>query len=481
MALAPLIARDVAGREPDRRRRGGRAAMTAVAARASPALAAPVAREPGSLDATLARCVARRAPALDAPPGVLQRSCLKATQRDSLLYLDEPDKQEVERQALEDGAAVQWLLMRGGLMIALARPTSTPTHVTRGFVDVEDEPPPRRRGHGGGKMRRTGHAYRFDPYGGAEHRPYRSGGVHTRYPRSPLMVSTKAVAAGSVNAATANATLTVTGATHTVKAWNTGAHGAKTPDQIYATKYALGPHGTASQAKLVRSYTRQGSGVGATRPNGWTDFCALLGMTQSGQIAGKMRWVQGHFINEHLGGRGEQQNLAPFTRSLNTRHYHAVEKHVIAAIAGGQTVDYSVKAIAGTPGSQNETDAIAWHRAARANYPQSMINAMVAVGALNAADALTLTAGAANPGTTPTPNSGALTLAGVEAAVEAWITSYVQAAFPTAIACRVRYYSPLPPLPPPPTPPPPPLTTAKGQPAAHSAKSVGEVVIENRR
>ena len=175
-------------------------------------------------------------------------------------------------------------------------------------------------------------------------------------------------------------------------------------------------------------------------------------MTQSGQIAGKMRWVQGHFINEHLGGRGEQQNLAPFTRSLNTRHYHAVEKHVIKAIGAGKAVDYSVKAIPSGPGTQNETDAIGWHRAARANYPQTMLNAMVAAGALDAGDAANLTAGVAHPGTTATPASSAPTLAGVEANAETWIAQLRAGRVPRrdrAAACATT-----PPWPPARTPPP---------------------------
>lgn len=313
------------------------------------------------------------------------------------------------------------------------------------------------------------------------------GGVKTsRYVRGPRMVMTKATAVGDVKNANANATLTVNTTSHTVKAWNTGMHGAKTPEQRYALKYPLGGHSTATQAKLVRSYTRSGSGVGSTRPDNWTTFTALLGMKRNGQIAGRMRWVQGHFINEHLGGRGEQQNLAPFTRSLNTRHYHAVEKHVIKAIKGGETVDYSVKAIPSAPGSQNETDAIAWHRLARANYPQAMINAMVAVGALHADDAADLDAGVAHPASTPTPKSGAPTLGGVETNVETWISSYVRTAFPGAIACRVRYYTPMPkpkkkPTGQTPTVQTPAPKTAKGQVAVYSAKSVGEVVIDNRR
>lgn len=439
----------------------------------SPGLPRRVERDPSPLDAALARCVAQRAVA--AAPGLLQRSCLKATEREGLLYLDEPDKREVDRQGQEDGAAVQSLLMRGALMIALARLDSQPPVVFEPDPVENDDPRPRTRGSGG-KVRSKKYSYRSEPYPTERVRSFGSRGVNTSgYVRGPRMVATKSTAVGDVKTATANAALSVNAITHTVKPWNVGAHGAKTPDQHYGLKYALGTHGTATQAKLVRSYTRAGSGVGATRPDNWAPFTALLGMTQSGQIAGKMRWVQGHFINEHLGGRGEQQNLAPFTRSLNTRHYHAVEKHVIKDIAAGKAVDYSVKAIPSGPGTQNETDSIGWHRAARANYPQAMLNAMVAVGMLDAGDAANLAAGVAHPGTTATPASSAPTLAGVEANAEAWITGYVQAAFPDAIACRVRYYSPVPPGQ---NPAP---QTAKGQPAAHSAKSVGEVVIDNRR
>jgi hypothetical protein len=282
----------------------------------------------------------------------------------------------------------------------------------------------------------------------------------------PILLRATAVGNIAGGGAAGGATLTAPTATHTVANWNAGAHPGKAPDQRYGGAYALGPYGTASQAKLVRSYTRMGTKVGATRPNDWTDFSALLGMGQDGKIAGQKRWIQGHFINQRLGGRGEQQNLAPFTYSLNGTHYHAVEKHMIAAIGAGQTLDYSVQALPGVAGTQNETDAIGWHRAARANYPQKMIDTLVAIGVLSAADAATLTPGAAIVGTTPTPTSSAADLDGVLTLAEGWITNYVQAVFPTAIACRARYYT-LGPVP------------QGGGHAPATAKQVGEVLIDN--
>jgi hypothetical protein len=480
MPSVSMLPRVAVPNRHDMRPRRSVAGPTVPPAVASPALPRPdAAREPTGLDAALARCVARRAAAVHPTSALLQRSCLKPTQRGEQLMLDEPDEQDVLRQGLWDGFAVYALQLRGAGMIAAARNSAKRLAAEEsGYADVT-RPGSRStssRSSGGGPIRNR-HRYRDEPYSrdrvstGRKSCRFVGGDSTSSYVQSMPILSRKSTAVGSIagGGATAGATLTVPPlATHTVGAWNAGAHPGKAPDQRYGGTYALGAYGTATQAKLVRSYTRAGSGVGGTRPNDWTEFTALLGMTQNGQIAGKMRWIQGHFINEQLGGRGDQENLAPFTRSLNTRHYHAVEKHMIAGIGAGDTIDYSVQALPGVAGTQNETDAIAWHQAARTNYPQEMIDTLVAIGVLDATDAATLTPGAPIVGTTPTANSGAPTLGGVLTLAEAWIANYVQAVFPTAIACRARYYT-LGPAP------------QGGGPVPATAKQVGEVLIDNVR
>lgn len=58
--------------------------------------------------------------------------------------------------------------------------------------------------------------------------------------------------------------------------------------------------------------------------------------------------VQGHLLNEHLGGPGNNMaNLTPITKSTNTTHFHKIEDIVKQAIAADYGVEYRVRATYG--------------------------------------------------------------------------------------------------------------------------------------
>jgi hypothetical protein len=61
--------------------------------------------------------------------------------------------------------------------------------------------------------------------------------------------------------------------------------------------------------------------------------------------------VQGHLLNENLGGPGnDMRNLAPISKTANSEHLHQVETLAKdAVIANGGSADYSVEVVAGPP------------------------------------------------------------------------------------------------------------------------------------
>jgi hypothetical protein len=245
------------------------------------------------------------------------------------------------------------------------------------------------------------------------------------------------------------------GATQNVKPWKGSPGGPPLP---YAAKpagfrhgavagmnpYDLGPNLTARKAKQVRSARQPGTGVGQVRPRGWWPFLNLLGPN------GLRKWVQGHFINRRLGGQGAQNNLAPFTYSMNSVHYQSVERFILWSVGGGVApgtpvgaggVSYTVKAIPNPGGTQNENFAVAWHQGFLAGNLNAALLAMVGAGTLNALDIPLIQAAPLNP-LTATPNTPAGTWGAVQANTVALIRQYVRDTFPAGIVCRARYYGP---------------------------------------
>ncbi len=169
----------------------------------------------------------------------------------------------------------------------------------------------------------------------------------------------------------------------------------------------------ASGADLHRQ--PPGTGVGNTRPNDWADFIAMIGAYNP--------FKQGHHLHQDLGGEGTHDNLAPFTASLNGLHYHRVESYVLAQTdnppATDEYADYSVTPVyGGNPG------IVAWAINEFNNMAgATQLAAMVGAGIITAAAAAPLAA----------PTAAQVLLA------HAWITNYVNGAFPTSINCTVTF------------------------------------------
>jgi hypothetical protein len=66
-----------------------------------------------------------------------------------------------------------------------------------------------------------------------------------------------------------------------------------------------------------------------------------------------MLYVQGHLLNQRLGGPGRAHNLTPISRSANARHESEVESAVKDLVAGGAVLQYQVTVKYGT---HNELD-----------------------------------------------------------------------------------------------------------------------------
>ena len=171
---------------------------------------------------------------------------------------------------------------------------------------------------------------------------------------------------------------------------------------------------TSTQMDSIDLKTHPGGvGVGATRPNNWAEFIAMVNQNNL--------FVQGHTLHEDLGGDNGHDNLSPFTHSLNALHYHRVEKHVLNQTLNHYAdydVDINYTGNAGIAGwATGQFNGMAW-----ATQNTAMVGAGVITAAQGAANTL---AGAIPP---------------VElAAGQAWITNYVNNTFPSDIDCTVTF------------------------------------------
>ncbi|HEX4964281.1 MAG TPA: DUF4157 domain-containing protein [Thermoanaerobaculia bacterium] len=174
------------------------------------------------------------------------------------------------------------------------------------------------------------------------------------------------------------------------------------------------PYKTATQMNVQGLHQQiLGTGVNGKRPLEWKAHFQ--------RVAGS-NFCQGHFLSQKLSGKGEHQNLAPFTRSLNGLHSAHVEQPIIDwTRAGGNNewADYEVKAnYLGNPGIS------AW---AKNKYGGKSVATRV-----NETNLLPGVAGAGGPFT-------AATVAAADLFAEAWLDAYVNAAFPSSIDCEVTF------------------------------------------
>jgi hypothetical protein len=85
----------------------------------------------------------------------------------------------------------------------------------------------------------------------------------------------------------------------------------------------------------------------SVRPSWWAAMMADPN-TDSAWVSNHV--VQGHLLNEHLGGPGsDMRNLTPFAKSTNSQHHAYVEKKAKAIFARGNIVRYKVTVSYGSP------------------------------------------------------------------------------------------------------------------------------------
>jgi hypothetical protein len=85
----------------------------------------------------------------------------------------------------------------------------------------------------------------------------------------------------------------------------------------------------------------------SVRPSWWAAMMADPS-TDSAWVSNNV--VQGHLLNQHLGGPGsDMRNLTPFAKSTNSQHHAYVEKKAKAIFGRGNVVRYKVTVNYGSP------------------------------------------------------------------------------------------------------------------------------------
>jgi hypothetical protein len=161
----------------------------------------------------------------------------------------------------------------------------------------------------------------------------------------------------------------------------------------------------------------KGTGVGATRPTDWVKFVSIIGGKKNN------KYVQGHSLSQKLGGLGKNNNLSPFTRSLNGLHSNRVEQPIINfQKVADQYADYNVTANYG--GNPTISGIAQGHFMGLTIAKQTA--GMVAAGVITAAQAAKYVIAGAIPAKKIT-------------AAKTYIDNYVNAAFPQDIDCKVYF------------------------------------------
>ncbi len=98
--------------------------------------------------------------------------------------------------------------------------------------------------------------------------------------------------------------------------------------------------GTEMKASILSQDHPKGSSVQDKDTKIWTDLDRL----RKGSGKASNPFIQGHLLNDNLGGPGRMQNLTPIRENANRRHLHDVEKHIKKWVGEGNVAYYHVKA-----------------------------------------------------------------------------------------------------------------------------------------
>jgi hypothetical protein len=97
--------------------------------------------------------------------------------------------------------------------------------------------------------------------------------------------------------------------------------------------------GTEMKASILSKDHPKGTGVQDKDTKIWTD----LGSLRKGSGKESNPFIQGHLLNDNIGGPGRMWNLTPIRENANKRHLHDVEKHVKNWIGKGNVAYYDVQ------------------------------------------------------------------------------------------------------------------------------------------
>lgn len=99
--------------------------------------------------------------------------------------------------------------------------------------------------------------------------------------------------------------------------------------------------GSYMLAELHPGHLGGGTPVGGSRPNWWPPG-GTKGALNTTEDFFTNYMVQGHLLNEKLGGDNERKNLAPLSQTGNANHNHAAESQIKKELVNGNIIKYEV-------------------------------------------------------------------------------------------------------------------------------------------
>ncbi|GGB82289.1 eCIS core domain-containing protein [Dyadobacter sediminis] len=101
-----------------------------------------------------------------------------------------------------------------------------------------------------------------------------------------------------------------------------------------------GEFGTAMNIEILSVKPGPNKGSKPPATGSASDFWKILVMRRN--MENRSFYVQGHLLNDNLGGPGANYNLAPITQGANSEHHRQIEKKIKAGVAQGQVYTYTV-------------------------------------------------------------------------------------------------------------------------------------------
>jgi hypothetical protein len=101
-----------------------------------------------------------------------------------------------------------------------------------------------------------------------------------------------------------------------------------------------GAFGTGMNIDILSSKPGKNQGSKPPASGKSSDLWQILVMRRN--MESRSYYVQGHLLNENMGGPGSAENLAPITQTANSQHLNSIEKKVKTGIGQGKVYSYTV-------------------------------------------------------------------------------------------------------------------------------------------